>query len=168
MSDHDSGEIRICSGCDRALPIDEFGIKDRATGLRRTRCRDCVRTYSQAHYQEHRESYIRRAKASNHLVIEAKRAIVARMRCQPCHDCRGTFPPYCMEFDHRSGRDATGRNSPEAIANAKNSNHSVSRLEAELARCDVVCANCHAIRTHQRKQAEQVGVVGVGVEPTAS
>lgn len=49
---------------------------------------------------------------------------------------------------------------------------SEARLRAELAKCDIVCANCHAERTHQRVVAEGKGAAfgtprpGVRVTPT--
>ncbi len=59
----------------------------------------------------------------------------------PCTDCGSRFPACCMDFDHRGGdkhREVgalVARSSPwETIA-------------AEIAKCDLVCANCHRIRT---------------------
>lgn len=63
----------------------------------------------------------------------------------PCADCGGFFPHYVMDFDHvrgvKSGGIAQGaRNWPKA------------KLAEEIAKCDLVCANCHRIRTFNRKQ----------------
>lgn len=62
---------------------------------------------------------------------------------RPCLDCGGRFPLECMQFDHRPGETKLfniGMRSTLARA----------RLVAEIAKCDVVCANCHAIRTTGR------------------
>jgi hypothetical protein len=52
-----------------------------------------------------------------------------------------------MEFDHRSGEGKVG-----AIADVKNSG-AFRKLIAELEKCDLVCANCHRIRTYERRQS---------------
>ena len=63
-----------------------------------------------------------------------------------CADCRNHYPHYVLEFDHRPEENKIDvvyrvlRNyGPEAAWN-------------EVAKCDVVCANCHKIRTYQREQ----------------
>lgn len=62
----------------------------------------------------------------------------------PCADCAKTFPPVAMDFDHAgSPKDA-------AIANLIHGACSVDRLMAEIVKCDVVCANCHRLRTWER------------------
>lgn len=64
---------------------------------------------------------------------------------KPCMDCGGTFPSCAMQFDHREPSDKKfeiGRNIYMPWAS----------LEKEMAKCDLVCANCHAVRTHSRKE----------------
>ena len=51
-----------------------------------------------------------------------------------------------MEFDHRTGVDKRGTVIQMASRNVK------VMLE-ELAKCDVVCANCHNTRTYMRRNA---------------
>ena len=61
-------------------------------------------------------------------------------------DCRGTFHPAAMTFDHRPGT--------EKVADlATLAGRGLTGLfERERAKCDVVCANCHAIRTYRRRE----------------
>jgi hypothetical protein len=70
---------------------------------------------------------------------------VQKLRCNPCHDCKKTYPWYIMEFDHRDGRDLNYR----SFKNIK----SMKRLKIELTKCDLVCRNCHGIRTYERAVA---------------
>jgi hypothetical protein len=62
----------------------------------------------------------------------------------PCTDCDQRFPPCVMDFDHRDGEDKTGNISIIF-------KHTTwARVLLEVAKCDLVCANCHRIRTAKR------------------
>src|SRR5207253_1981777 len=49
--------VRLCTGCGKAKPLEEFSYRDRARGLRRARCRSCVREYSREHYRQNKLRY---------------------------------------------------------------------------------------------------------------
>jgi hypothetical protein len=57
-------------------------------------------------------------------------------------DCGGTFPPECMDFDHRPGEK-------KLFGIGQGLRRKLEALLAEIAKCDLVCANCHRIRTHR-------------------
>jgi hypothetical protein len=72
-----------------------------------------------------------------------RREIVTELKRVPCAQCGGTFDPICMDFDHREGETK--------IADISAMMHApLERLFAEIAKCDVVCANCHRLRTAAR------------------
>lgn len=61
----------------------------------------------------------------------------------PCVDCGVQYPPYVMDFDHVRGEKK------DKVSNVARS-ASIERLQAEIDKCDLVCANCHRERTHNR------------------
>jgi hypothetical protein len=61
----------------------------------------------------------------------------------PCMDCGVTYPPHVMDFDHRDSATKKFTLHRSLI--------SVAHLKEEMAKCDLVCSNCHRIRTHNRK-----------------
>lgn len=63
----------------------------------------------------------------------------------PCVDC-GESDPVVLEFDHVRG-DKRG-----IIVDMVNDGHSWGSIEAEIAKCEVRCANCH-----RRKSARTLG-----------
>lgn len=65
----------------------------------------------------------------------------------PCSDCKVYYPYYVMQFDHV--RDAKEIN----ISMAINRDWTQNRIQQELDKCELVCANCHAKRTHMRRQS---------------
>lgn len=66
----------------------------------------------------------------------------------PCDDCHKFFPSYVMQFDHVRGRK---------LHNISDmGRYSLDSLEAELSKCDIVCSNCHAVRTYFRRNQQKV------------
>ena len=61
-----------------------------------------------------------------------------------CVDCGERYPHYMLEFDHLPGYEKLG--SPVSMA----SRYSMQKALDEIEKCDIVCANCHKIRTWQR------------------
>jgi hypothetical protein len=74
------------------------------------------------------------------------RSIVWELKSHPCADCGQTFPFFVMDFDHREGEEKTAQ--VAMLVNAMN----LRRLLTEIEKCDLVCANCHRIRTYERGQ----------------
>jgi hypothetical protein len=70
------------------------------------------------------------------------RRIIREAKDQPCADCGGKYPYYVMQFDHVRGVKKFGI----ATALSRVGTASPSQLRDEIAKCDVVCANCHALR----------------------
>jgi hypothetical protein len=71
------------------------------------------------------------------------------LKAFPCMDCGGTFHPAAMQFDHRPG---TTKVADLASLARDGSTH---LFGLELAKCDLVCANCHAIRTFERREEQR-------------
>jgi hypothetical protein len=70
------------------------------------------------------------------------RNFVDNLKRNPCMDCGGSFPPECMDFNHRDPSTKIG-----GVAKLSSAGGSMAVLLAEIAKCDLVCANCHRIRT---------------------
>ena len=76
-------------------------------------------------------------------------AFLRELRTNPCADCKGTFPWLVMEFDHRDPALRV-RNVPLMAGRA-----GTSRLLEEIEKCDIVCGNCHRIRTFRQRQRQR-------------
>ncbi len=63
---------------------------------------------------------------------------------RPCADCGLSYPHFVMDFDHARGKKSF------ALSTVHYGLWSNERILAEIAKCDLVCANCHRIRTHNR------------------
>ena len=67
-----------------------------------------------------------------------------------CKDCDRRYAWYVMEFDHVPERESR-RTQARRFVNAGQCSE-LSELRSELKLCDLVCANCHRVRTFERNQ----------------
>lgn len=75
----------------------------------------------------------------------AIKGIVDNLKSKPCMDCGGSFPPEAMDYDHRPGEEKISD-----IGKLVGGRYSLDKIEAEIAKCDLVCSNCHRIRSKKR------------------
>jgi len=74
------------------------------------------------------------------------RSLLEAYKSRPCMDCSGEFPTYCMDLDHRDMTTKTA-----SFSDLVRTCTTKEAFEAELVKCDVVCAICHRIRTFENK-----------------
>lgn len=94
----------------------------------------------QEHYQRKKVLIYERHKAN----VQEIRRLVLEAKDHPCQDCGVRYPYYVMQLDHRPGEDKWCN--PSQLR----TKGSLTKAKLELAKCDPVCANCHAERTYQR------------------
>lgn len=71
-----------------------------------------------------------------------RQSVVNEAKAKPCTDCGVTYPYYVMEFDHLDPSQKTQG------VNFLMKAGSLQAILEEIAKCEVVCANCHRERTH--------------------
>lgn len=77
-------------------------------------------------------------------IYRRRRLWLDALKASAYQDCGGSFPPECMDFDHRDPALKSF-----GIGNGLSS-HGDALVLAEIAKCDLICANCHRIRTHKK------------------
>ena len=105
------------------------------------------RTYNRERwYPANRQAHMARVHANDARRLAEIRAEVDEIKRQPCADCGHTFAIECMDLDHVRGDKVA--NVADMLQRGK---ASVTRIRAEIAKCEAVCANCHRIRTAARR-----------------
>ena len=136
---------KICPGCNQERDIErDFAWKNKAKGTRQRWCKSCQAEANSKHYQNNKQIYIERALALNALInTESKQNLYVYLSNHPCIDC-GQTDIRVLEFDHVRGNKS---NSITALLR-----HVVpwKTIEAEIAKCEVRCVNCHRIKTSER------------------
>lgn len=107
--------------------------------------REDQRRYARAHYNANKELYKDRAKQFQIENRKRLREYALAAKDRPCEDCGQHYKPWIMEFDHVRGEKLAN------VADLVKDSVSLKRLQEEIDKCEVVCANCHRERTWQRK-----------------
>lgn len=118
--------MKTCKKCNQEKEFDQFSPSPaRKDGLY-SYCKSCAVEYQGEHKK----------------IWRAKRvAKLTELKQRPCIDCGGKFPDVAMDFDHVRGEKLFN------IGQAVHHDMAWQRLLDEVAKCDIVCANCHRIRS---------------------
>lgn len=134
-------ENKLCRKCKEVKLLECFSKnKAKKDGLS-TMCKLCWNVY-------YKENYYLRGNEKTRLIQKNKKDYIVRaelinsFKKSPCLDCNVSYPPYIMHFDHLRDK--------EFNISGKGKGISKDKLFAEIGKCEVICANCHAERTHKR------------------
>jgi hypothetical protein len=134
--------MKQCRLCKVFKPLAQFPSKHKKMGApRRTYCYECQREYCRQHYRDNKEAYNARRNARQRNMRRLNRLRVLQyLRDKCCIDC-GESDVRVLEFDHVAGVKTAN------ISDICRQAVAWRRVEAELAKCVVRCANCHRRKT---------------------
>lgn len=133
--------MKKCSTCRQAKPCDAFATDRRAKDGKQARCRQCHNEANQRSRKGNRE-YLDRLSAQR---AESRTRLAQIKLERGCADCGYQEHAAALDFDHRPGEVKLFD-----VASGP-ARRGWGAIEAEVAKCDVVCANCHRIRTYTRR-----------------
>jgi len=108
--------------------------------------RPSQRPYNVEYYRRNRDLELQRVRVRQTGMVE----LLRDLRRVPCIDCGGIFKPHQMDFDHRDPATKAFN-----VMAGRAMLMSTQRVLAEVAKCDIVCANCHRIRTRDAERRRQ-------------
>ncbi len=150
--------------CGEVKSVSEFYQRRKhRSGEYYEKCKDCSKTRGRNYYHQNHERQLRLALLRKDRYKEERRKWLEKIKDRPCIDCGVKYPPYIMDFDHKDGVVKIASISWLALHNTSN----LEVIKLEIAKCELVCANCHRQRTHDRlkkiKSAAVAKVVKAGV-----
>lgn len=137
--------MKKCSECKQEKPETEFNKNSRKKDRLQTACRICSNTSSKKYYKADPEAHkirVRRWSAARTLEL---RKMITALKDNPCSDCGSKFHPVAMDFDHLSDKEYD-------ISRMAAAGFSNEKILVEISKCELVCSNCHRIRTWNRRQ----------------
>ena len=143
----------VCNVCRTEKQEDEFAISPR-TGKRVKICLVCWDIHyahlckTVEHHREKRKKESNDAHARNR---DRNRGYVYEvLSTSQCLDC-GYGNWLALQFDHRNPAEKV-----MDVSVLMSAGVGLARLKTEIAKCDVVCANCHTIRTMKANNSWRV------------
>lgn len=127
-------KTKICSQCpDRGpQPLSNFSLRN---GKPRSYCKSCKRSWNNADYIKNRAEHRKRLKTRRAVLQDWLREFKTTVKCNRCPESH----PATIQFHHC---DPTIKEIN--LASAALSGWSIDRIKAEIAKCEIICANCHA------------------------
>jgi hypothetical protein len=98
------------------------------------------------YYQENKAVYAKQQRDRRSVV---RKYIVELKTASVCVDCLIDYPHYILQFDHITG-DKIG----DVSKLARTGN--LQLVKDEIAKCEIVCANCHWHRTFMRSAGRPI------------
>ncbi len=139
------GSMKRCGLCRVLMSFDEF---HRRGGGYQTWCKSCRRRYDRAYHRRTRETRLTQKRVQHQRIVEWYRQLKSRT---PCADCGRTFHHAAMSWDHLPGFEKLDDVSSLV------SRHNKALILSEIEKCELVCANCHAVRSFERRGVAQSG-----------
>ena len=143
----------ICSICSIDKEFHSFTTyKEGNITKRRGICEKCKNEISEKNSKElveHRK--LGKLPSRDQLATKRNKEYIIELKSKtPCADCHEIFPSVCMDFDHISDDKLS------SISNLVSGRRSRSRIDIEINKCELVCSNCHRIRTHVTRKQKNV------------
>lgn len=166
------GTTKICTGCREAKTVTEFGVNNATLDRLAYYCRPCAKARNDAWKKANPERVHRhnvRSRSKNRQAINArarirsqvshreetraaKRRIIERNRAHVnaiklaagCVECGYKEHAELLEFDHVRGVKVAN------VSRLAFHGASLARIDAEIAKCELVCQHHHRLRTLAR------------------
>ena len=124
--------MKKCCMCKKELSEDCFKSNSKRKDGLQSQCIDCQKEYRREHYLKNKQKYIGKAKANKKEIVLWWREYKKQFCCCKC----GESHPACLDFHHAND---------DKINNVSTLIRSASReiVMEEIAKCDVLCSNCH-------------------------
>lgn len=134
-------ELKTCSKCGvTKLRYEDFHWRDKERGYVASKCKACAKLISAQDWANNTER-VQKLRAASKARYDMIRNKLNELKDRPCADCSNRYPYFVMDFDHRDP------STKEFEIADKVKSYSPERILNEAAKCDVVCANCHRLRT---------------------
>ena len=136
---------KTCTKCLNDKSIDEFAFQNKLLNRRHSVCKECLAKNSKEWYSANRvrrTSQIAEQRLSSR--AEVRQYVLDYLLSHPCVDC-GESDPVVLDFDHVRGQKVY------TISQMISRGVILSRVVEEIEKGEVRCANCHRIKTAQRR-----------------
>jgi transcription elongation factor Elf1 len=150
-----------CYACEQEKDVKDFAENRARPDGRSNMCKACKKSYNAEYYETTKDRHnpgriARRERAQQ----EAREMVYQYLREHPCMDC-GESDVVVLDFDHLGDKVAT-------INTLIKRGSAISTIQAEMAKCEVVCANDHRRRTARTQLWRRADVISAATSAASS
>ncbi len=145
-----NGHMKACTKCKEVKHLNEFYVKESASGRLHAQCKDCYREHRKSYHPEHYRKYgdeyrarARRRHATIRKLLHTKMlAYLSNRKCVIC----GEDDIRTLEFDH-----IYPPSKKFSISKGVTNGLRWEVILDEIHKCRILCANCHKKHTALQK-----------------
>ena len=124
---HAAFDNKVCASCKKDLPRDDFYVRG---SFLHAYCKVCMKKYAAIQRKIYRNKI---------------KDMISTGKKKPCMDCNKEYDPFVMDYVHIPGEEKKF-----CLSRAGSDGKGTQIVIDEIAKCDLVCACCHRLRTKAR------------------
>lgn len=136
--------MKICSVCETKKPLEGFHRNKRRLDGYQSYCKTCAALRNRAYYVATPHKQVERKANRTKAVLKGKKLVDDHFSKNFCVDC-GNSDRRVLEFDHVRGIKIGN------VSQMVTDGRGLEVIVAEIAKCEVRCANCHRVVTWERR-----------------
>ena len=127
-------EKKICTKCKEEKTLDKFLFRNKEEKTYHSACADCYKEIRRKSYLKNKQTTLDRNKRNHAKSREWFREYKGTLKCNRCPESH----PATLDFHHVDS-DEKRKN----VSKMVNEGYSIKMIKGEIAKCEVLCANCH-------------------------
>lgn len=137
--------MKTCKTCKENKSVSDFATNNTKPDGLNWQCRTCQSAYFKEYYKNNKKKHVSRVRVVNERTRQKLHEFLAAyFENNPCVEC-GEDNILVLEIDHINNKSKNGK--AFSMGEARRNGISLRKVKKELERCQVLCANCHRVKT---------------------
>jgi len=148
-----NGDKKPCVECMEWLPRESYTKQTSSSDGYYNKCKPCRASTRKEAYRKDPTKILQSSRKSRAKTgIDLKLKVWEFLKTHPCSSC-GEEDILVLDFDHLDQNTKV-----DGISNLVAKRTTWSKIQEEIDKCEIVCANCHKIRTYTRCNSYRIGI----------
>ena len=135
-----------CNGCKNQLPLTNFNKKSK--NRYQSYCKECNKIRSKKYYADNRQKHKQDTMIRKKIMMKKIRDFIWEIQKNAVCCICGETNPLTFDFDHLIRKTKLG-----VVGLMYQRGNSIKKLKEEIDKCQILCSNCHRIKTHQENNS---------------
>lgn len=137
--------MKVCTKCKLPKELKDFAIDKKKKDGHAYVCKQCHSIYMSSYYKRKKDKWNNTGINKKKIVDENKKRLLTFLQSSLCKDC-GNSDSRVLEFDHLHSKK-------NGVPLLVKHGYCWDTIRKEIDKCEIVCCNCHRIRTLERMKS---------------